>query len=657
MHNRSALVILLLLLVPLHTSAQSAGTAVVFPSTTNTGISACPGTPTTLSGADGGTVSFGRGNFFLRDGMVWFGTTAGLFGNPGCSNTFFFSFSPAATDVTFVLRNFDVVNTNDISVFVTDGQTSTTTHYVMGPNGSVPISVAGPVLFVDMTSHNQLTAIGVTDVRVGHQPAANSGIMAFDFPSTAPDARILISKRSGDTFPSAWQVASQSGVSFKVSGTLYDAVLGQPKAGTVYLRIDDPPDPSLYAVGDSHVGDNFPSSAASAAFVGGPGLGVPFTVTADTHGRFEATVTTSSQVAGNNYRIRGSVDPALNCTSITPCADTGVFTLWKRVYVEEEHMFRSGAFVTQTAPAGAGEVRVSDPVPFRFLTPGASQLELIHADFAGEGFYSDVMTFQALQQDASGQWMVRLTSSLPREYGSSTPIQLTAYTAIVRDAVGVIAAGTLQPADQYVAPLYETMFTEIASAPVPAIQELPFVPEFPDTQTLSFFNVRWLQTGTTPPGNPFARKAAPNTLHRTVVARKKLVQSNGGWGAELGLTSVHAGSNWSTLFAQTVADLTQGTVFAPNGARVGAEYQGRRTGVVLAETTAHETTHFWVWSGGDGQGHCSRLRWRHDVECLMHRPYSGAGLDDGIVDLHYEDHGNDSEYMTVRRAADPVPQP
>jgi hypothetical protein len=44
------------------------------------------------------------------------------------------------------------------------------------------------------------------------------------------------------------------------------------------------------------------------------------------------------------------------------------------------------------------------------------------------------------------------------------------------------------------------------------------------------------------------------------------------------------------------------------------------------------------------------------LNCLMHEPYSGPGLADGIVDLHYIQHGADSEYMTIRRAADPVPQ-
>jgi hypothetical protein len=59
----------------------------------------------------------------------------------------------------------------------------------------------------------------------------------------------------------------------------------------------------------------------------------------------------------------------------------------------------------------------------------------------------------------------------------------------------------------------------------------------------------------------------------------------------------------------------------------------------------------------DAQGHCVEHRFQHDtLQCLMHTPYIGAGLYDGQVFLHYESHGSDSEYMWVRREADPVPQ-
>src|SRR5439155_21314716 len=106
-------------------------------------------------------------------------------------------------------------------------------------------------------------------------------------------------------------------------------------------------------------------------------------------------------------------------------------------------------------------------------------------------------------------------------------------------------------------------------------------------------------------------------------------------------------------------DLVAGNVPDPRGGGpFGPQYIGLPQSAVIGETTAHETVHFWVPRGGvDGHGHCAAERWEHDsLNCLMHTPYIGLGLADGLVDLHYENNGADSEYMTVRQASDPVPQ-
>jgi hypothetical protein len=64
-----------------------------------------------------------------------------------------------------------------------------------------------------------------------------------------------------------------------------------------------------------------------------------------------------------------------------------------------------------------------------------------------------------------------------------------------------------------------------------------------------------------------------------------------------------------------------------------------------------------VHTGRVDFGHCNFQRWEHDgLNCLMHTPYAGPGLADGLVHLHYESNGADSEYSDVRRAADPVSQ-
>lgn len=119
------------------------------------------------------------------------------------------------------------------------------------------------------------------------------------------------------------------------------------------------------------------------------------------------------------------------------------------------------------------------------------------------------------------------------------------------------------------------------------------------------------------------------------------------------------GSNSSLICVQRIDDVVAGRVTNPaTGTVIGAEYAGLDATVVNGETTAHETVHFWVHTGGvDSNGHCSQVSYRSStLNCLMHQPYRGAGLADGVVDLHYAQHGADSEYMTVRRTSDPVPQ-
>lgn len=419
----------------------------------------------------------------------------------------------------------------------------------------------------------------------------------------------------------------------------------------MYLRLADPPDSAPYAAGDAHVGDN----AGTATFVGASGSSI--TATADATGHFTATLLINGHTAGDNWQITGSADANMTCTNPNPCAKTGIFELWKRVYVEEEHMLRAGSFVRDAVLAGTALVPVSDSLPFQGLTSDSSVLELVHADTGGgEGYYSEFVTFHALEQDGNGKWSVRLKTNLGHDFGSKAAPQ-TPVLLVQRDGIGVVDAGTFDAANVYVEPLFAEMFTDIAPLPPLQVQEVPFVPELTPSSAL-FFCSRWLQHATNVTGT--IRQPEDNVFHRLNVSQTTLVRvtQSGQYGAELGLTSVKGGMHYSLICTGRIEDLAAGKVHDPNGNLVGQEYVGLVPTIVEAETTAHETVHFWVHSGGvDGSGHCTAQRWQHDgLNCLLHRPYAGPGLADGLVELHYENHGSDSEYMTVRRAADPVPQ-
>lgn len=614
---------------------------ITFPPTTQTGLTQCGPPITSLDGPSvGGKVLFFRGGFFLRNGSVLYGTFPNQV--PACINDIDINFVPAAESINFTLTS---LTAQTIQVFA--GSVTPTTYPFSQP-GSIAVSIPALVAGISIQA---LHPYGVSDLTIT-QHALNRGLVQFDLgasvPPTADQAKILLSKAVWDVgYPSSAQLANDSSGNpqMRIAGTLVDRVTGQPKSGPVYLRIEDPPDSAPYRDGDASADDND----------GPPATLSSTTVQADNTGRFEAIVVFHSHVAGDNYRIVGSADQSFNCGGT--CPRSTVLTLWKRIYLEEQHMFRRGAFVSDLARSGGSVIPVSDPAPFRGLAAHASRLELVHADSGdGQGFYFDIVTFADLSQDSNGDWIVRTDETLPREYGASAShVPQTPIMDVMRDGIGVVDGGTYDSAPEYVTPLFAAMYTEVKPVPAPAVLEVPYVPELTYI-TARYFAARWLQNGIT--SNAFSRQVRSNVFHQMALSQMPTIAdpATGRLGAELGVTVVGGGSNYSAILLRRIEDLTAGNVADPLGGLVGREYFALSASIVAAETTAHETVHLWVHTGGDGQGHCTAERWQHDsLNCLMHTPYSGPGHADGMVDLHYENHGNDSEYMTIRRSADPVP--
>jgi hypothetical protein len=202
------------------------------------------------------------------------------------------------------------------------------------------------------------------------------------------------------------------------------------------------------------------------------------------------------------------------------------------------------------------------------------------------------------------------------------------------------------------------MFVELKPIPQ-ALTVVPYVAEFRGPSPL-FFASTWLQNGAFRANNLLLRDAQPNVFHRIICRSRELVPDplTHLRGAELGLTAVSSNTNWSFINAQRIDDLSRAPIFdLATRTRIGTEYTGANATILNGETTAHETIHFWVHAGGvDQAGHCMEQSHNNgNLNCLMHRPYRGPGHDDALVDLHYLQHGGNSEYMTIRRAADPVP--
>lgn len=608
------------------------------------------------------------------------GATLNVAVDPTVTNGFTPNVSIAYTFGTYTASNF-------IAIFRGSSQT---TRFFLSGSGTWNLNLAPDSYTVYATvCGSTLGAVAIFTVPPPQTP--NGAVPYFDFPevggsgggscTTPPCAnRILASIAPGDQYESVYQEPSPvpGTVRFKVRGKLLDYVTHQPKTGTVYLRLEDPDDtaPYVVAAGDAHS----PNEGACATFVGatpGAACQAAFAVQADASGRFEATVTApipvavpagspATAAAGNNYQVTASADPAFLCSGTNPCAKSGIFTLWKRLYVEEHHMFAQGSFLNGTAAAHSTSIPVEDPQPFRSLSPGAI-LQLVHADSgAGEGFYSDTVYFASLQPNGTA-WTVITTTPFLHEYRGTTSGLNGAPANVLRDGVGIVGGVTFAPDPTYTAALFASMYVELQPLRT-VVPDVPFVEEEMTTSQELYFASRWLEHGTFQGTNFYQRYNNANTLLRLGIYRNNLVpdptlllpQCRA---ADLGRTKVDGGLAYSTIAIGRINDVRAGRLHQPLCRRnpvIGSAYQPGSVQVINGETTAHETLHFWVRTKRtptmDSQGHCSHERYQQDgVECLLHRPYEGGGLYDGQVYLHYEAHGSDSEYMWIRRETDPLP--
>lgn len=540
----------------------------------------------------------------------------------------------------------------------------------------------GPITIRAPRTGNNLYRINVDNIRFRLQPPTPP-VFQFEYGEGNPAERVLLHKylasdQSGpfkNGYFSVYQVRNvpaNQPPQFRIPGVVTQN--GAPVVTTVYFRVLDPPDPAPYAQ-PATTNDNRDRTAGRLFYVDSSGQRVnaqngTLAVTADQDGvagRVQLYLETSDHVAGENYQVEASLDPGFPCATAgaggaDTCPKSVMINTWKRIYVEEEHMFRRGAFLSRVFEAGTSQIPVVDTAPFAGLAPGAI-LQLVHADTgAGEGFYSELVSFKSVGTDPVLGPIIAIDPAygLPqRDFGGEpSSTHPSPYEQIRRDGVGIVAADLYDSQNAYIGDLFESMYVDVAPAPTTQV-EIPHVDEIAYTEAI-YLASRWFQNATVI--NPWRKRATPNLLHRLAVSQAPLVldAATQRYGAELGITSVGGGSNYSLILAQRIADLTAGTVVDATGNHVGTEYAGLSYFRAEGEVAAHETVHFWVHSGGaDSNGHCAFERYQHDgLNCLMHTPYRGIGLADGIVDLHYERTGTtvDSEYETIRTAAEPVPQ-
>ncbi|HEV2721515.1 MAG TPA: hypothetical protein VG323_15950, partial [Thermoanaerobaculia bacterium] len=240
---------------------------------------------------------------------------------------------------------------------------------------------------------------------------------AFDLLPSMSE-KLLIHKRVGDTYPSAWQV--ETGLNERPRFRFRGAVTSSTASldADVWLRVVDPPDPSPYLPAHSADDNRDPSpkgvlmtsNCADPSCRAAPGDALQIHATSG--GVVELELEATDRYAGDNYILEASFDPQFTCATAGAnrtnlCAQSGLVTAWKRMYVESDQMFTAGAMIKDNVVPCVGNscppttiVHVDDATPIAH----ANQLRFIHAPrYDGQGsptfYYEDVTVVRVNRHD------------------------------------------------------------------------------------------------------------------------------------------------------------------------------------------------------------------------------------------------------------------
>jgi len=543
--------------------------------------------------------------------------------------------------------------------------------YSIGGYNDVAISVTG--WGIDVGSNN----VARLDITYVPEPPY------FALTPATPEVqrRILISKSGTEPYDSPTFQTKDREMDIDVS--VVD-IYRNPVAGqSVYFRAVDVSDPSAY-VPSATVPDN----------IGALPLITPNPAVTDASGKARINLALLfNPVAGDNYQIEASLDPAIqsdpNYQCTAQCRASGIITVWKRVYLERDAMFRAGSFVTR--PSLPNSVNVADVTQFS----AGQKVRLVHAPrldgMGSREFYSDDCSVASVALDPGRKvttGRLNLTCTLAHTYDVDTSLGGRAGMA---DAVGILVDPTRHTTDSYFLTNeshvdrtfgdafveYRTVTSQFvspaASGEAIPYTDVPFASPL-TTQMLSDYANKWFQNATV---NGASRSAVRNVKHVLAGSREPEQSSGTNPSWTLGMNDTSFSYTW--LFGGRADDFVTDRA-SPGRVRLSGQ-RPAAAWTVNGEVVIHEFAHqfqvnmfpFVTYPNTAGIGHCSRYMRTQDATgtptstnsttlfCTMNGQQTDtvAGttqLEDGVIGFHYVDR-NDSEYMEIRRAQDPVQQP
>lgn len=550
-------------------------------------------------------------------------------------------FSPPATNPVFTLMvpsywrdRFRVTGFSAVA-----GSTQQTVE-LRGSSQVVTVPLAG-VSSVTIAPLEDLGLIGwvysIDDISFEYEPPAPWDTFNFELGSgTAEEKRrVLIHKyRSEDSYPSVRQKEDRE---IEIVGTATKGAIGPVAGERVYFRVIDPPDSAPYVpAAERHDGDN----------KGDPGTLSATSAVTDASGRATTTLRITDRYAGDNYRIEASPDPEFSCSP--DCSKSGILTAWKRVYVEQNRMFRRGTRLIEDIRPGDTEIWVADRAVFP-LPP--FRVKLVHASpvlgIGGE-FCEEVVEVTGLVQLPGSRPGILLTAGRILNFYMSADEARDLPRHYLSDGVG-LWTGTPQDhisADlSAVADAFRDAFVEYVFLPEPIAGTDGSIPriEFGTLSTHSnierdLFALKWGRTNSRPGGTAIAQ---PNHQILFIANTSDPARS------VRGEVTVRDGFNDTWLFMSQLS-LAQSR-----------------------EAAVHEFAHQWrvnydaPWHVAESGGHCNAATKPSADRFIYNRSMDRCTMTnidtvstDGIIGFHYVTIAGqpDSEYVRIRERAEPIPQ-
>lgn len=440
-----------------------------------------------------------------------------------------------------------------------------------------------------------------------------------------------------------------------IRGSVVDAATNAPPTTetTLYLRLRDPADAAPYVVqaGLAADGDNKDQGARLSTVNGSSSVsswdcptnvcGTPSVLTikvpANT-GRFETILTGATKDAGDNYKVEvwTKSPSSTQCSSSTDCAKTATITMWKRIYLERDRMFRRGSLLARDVTPGPvagdcsqGDVRVHVQTRRGFRT--GQQVRFLHAPrLNGSGplrFHHEDREVVDVQRMSGGTAVLTMNCPLFEPYfASDSAANSSAFPAELADGVGIVDDGTFGGTDLGLAEsILKDAFVEAQT--VPDENELPPFLRVPE-RVMVPMSRKW-----------FERSAESN--HVQVIE------------------AAYLGTGSQAL----VHNYARRTIWIASSLAAGWGFSSANERILRQELVAHEIGHVFQ------NGHClTETQWSNAaLTCSLH---DGTQSDfrnpvtfrasplpefyDGIVAYHKGGGLLPSEYVVIREYGDPL---